>query len=147
MSIKEQIREKMYSSLKNHETLNKQIYSLALQAIEKEEKDKRKTLNENESIIILQKEIKAYEETKKFAEKENRENILKECEKGIELLNNFVPKQMTEEEITNFFFKNTADIDLIKKNKGIVMKRMSALKGKADMKTVAIIVDKNLKNN
>lgn len=139
--IKNTIRKNMYSSMKEHNDENKKVYSLALQAIEKKEKDNRKELSDEEIIGVLQKEIKEYNETKEFAQKTNKFVTIDECENAIKLLSEFLPQQMSEDEIKLFLLANTADIDWLKKNKGAIMKRMSALKGKADMKLVNQIVD------
>lgn len=142
--IKNTIRKNMYSSMKEHNDKNKKVYSLALQAIEKKEKDSRTELSDEEVIKVLQKEIKEYNETKEFAQKTNKFVTIDECENAIKLLSEFLPQQMSEDEIKLYILANTADIDWQKKNKGQIMKRMSVLKGKADMKQVNQIVDSML---
>lgn len=139
--IKNTIRKNMYSSMKEHNDENKRTYSLALQAIEKKEKDAQRELSDEEIIPIIQKEIKEYNETKEFAQKTNKFVTIDECENAIKLLSEFLPQQMSEDEIEQFLLANTTDIDWLKKNKGAIMKRMSVLKGKADMKLVNQIVD------
>ena len=131
----------MYSSMKEHNDENKKVYSLALQAIEKKEKDAQRELSDEEIILIIQKEIKEYNETKEFANKTNKFVTVRECENAISLLTEFLPQQLTEDEIKSFLLVNTTDIDWQKKNKGQIMKHMSVLKGKADMKQVSQIVD------
>lgn len=143
-NIKNTIRKNMYSSMKEHNDENKRTYSLALQAIEKKEKDAQRELSDEEIIPIIQKEIKEYNETKEFAQKTNKFVTVRECENAISLLAEFLPQQLTEDEIKSFLLANTTDIDWLKKNKGAIMKRMSALKGKADMKLVNQIVDSYL---
>ena len=57
------------------------------------------------------------------------------------MLKAFVPEMMSEEEIKAYLNKVLEDIQPVKSNKGKIMKAMSALKGKADMKLISKIVD------
>lgn len=142
--IKEAIREKMYEAMKKDNKTEKKIYSQALDAILKEEKKKNVELNDNDCIAVLRKEIKQYNETITYALSSKHLDMVKECEDGIKLLNEFMPKMMTEEEIRTWIqasipFNNT------KSEKGRWMGMCSkGLKGKADMSLVSKIVDSML---
>lgn len=132
----------MYTAMKEHWVEDKKVYSLALQAIEKAEKDAKKEFSENEIIPILQKEIKSYNETLSYAQKENRKDIIGECNHAIKLLNKFLPEMLTEDEIKAEINKvlTESNIEPVKKNFGIYMKSLSHLKGKADMKLVSSLL-------
>lgn len=142
MNLKNTIRIAMYTAMKEHWVEDKKVYSLALQAIEKAEKDAKKEFSENEIIPILQKEIKSYNETLSYAQKENREDIIGECNHAIKLLNKFLPEMLTEDEIKAEINKvlTESNIEPVKKNFGIYMKSLSHLKGKADMKLVSSLL-------
>lgn len=142
MNLKNTIRIAMYTAMKEHWVEDKKVYSLALQAIEKAEKDAKKDFSENEIIPILQKEIKSYNETLSYAQKENREDIISECNHAIKLLNKFLPEMLTEDEIKAEINKvlTESNIEPVKKNFGIYMKSLSHLKGKADMKLVSSLL-------
>ena len=147
MEIKNIIREEMYKALKNHDNLQKKIYSLALDVILKEEKNKKQELSNDEVIVLLQKEIKQYKETKEYAEKTNSDTIIQECDMAINLLNTFIPQQMSLEEIQKYVINimNKQQLEKNIKNKGVLMKSCSSLKGKANMSDVSKIVDSILK--
>lgn len=142
MNLKNTIRIAMYTAMKEHWVEDKKVYSLALQAIEKAEKDAKKEFSENEIIPILQKEIKSYNETLSYAQKENREYIIGECNHAIKLLNKFLPEMLTEDEIKAEINKvlTESNIEPVKKNFGLCMKSLSHLKGKADMKLVSSLL-------
>lgn len=142
MNLKNTIRIAMYTAMKEHWVKDKKVYSLALQAIEKAEKDAKKEFSENEIIPILQKEIKSYNETLSYAQKENREDIIGECNHAIKLLNKFLPEMLTEDEIKAEINKvlTESNIEPVKKNFGIYMKSLSHLKDKADMKLVSSLL-------
>ena len=146
MTMREIARIKMYEAMKNHDTDAKTTWSMLLQALEKKEKDKRATLTETDELSVLNKELKAYQETADFAQKANRLAAYTEAMKAIELLTPLKPKMMSEDEIrmeiANVYA--TGEYPPLKTNKGKIMKELSYLKGKADMKLVNKLVDETL---
>lgn len=146
MTMREIARIKMYEAMKNHDTDAKTTWSMLLQALEKKEKDKRATLTETDELSVLNKELKAYQETADFAQKANRLAAYTEAMKAIELLTPLKPKMMSEDEIrmeiANVYA--TGEYPPLKANKGKIMKELSYLKGKADMKLVNKLVDETL---
>lgn len=146
MTMREIARTKMYEAMKNHDAEAKTTWSMLLQALEKKEKDKMATLTEADEIAVLDKEIKAYRETADFAQKANRLAAYTEAMKSIEILSPLKPKMMDENEIRDIIGQlyNGSDIIPLKANKGKIMKELSYLKGKADMKLVNKLVDETL---
>ena len=146
MTMREIARTKMYEAMKNHDAEAKTTWSMLLQALEKKEKDKRATLTETDELSVLNKELKAYQETADFAQKANRLAAYTEAMKSIELLTPLKPKMMSEDEIrmeiANVYA--TGEYLPLKANKGKIMKELSYLKGKADMKLVNKLVDESL---
>lgn len=141
MSIKDTIRDDMNKARKNNDALSKRVYSMALDAIMKAEKNAMHDFTDEEIVVILNKEIKQYNETLEFAVKANNSSLIQEIQSSIEMLKAFVPEMMSEEEIKTYLNKVLEDIQPVKSNKGKIMKSMSALKGKADMKLISKIVD------
>ena len=141
MSIKDIIRDDMNQARKNNDVLSKRVYSMALDAIMKAEKNAMHDFTDEEIVVILNKEIKQYNETLEFAIKANNSSLIQEIQSSIEILKTFVPEMMSEEEIKAYLNKVLEDIQPVKSNKGKIMKSMSALKGKADMRLISKIVD------
>lgn len=146
MTMREIARTKMYEAMKNHDAEAKTTWSMLLQALEKKEKDKMATLTETDELTVLDKELKAYRETADYAQKANRIAAYTEAMKSIELLTPLKPKMMSEDEIkmeiANVYA--TGEYPPLKANKGKIMKSLSYLKGKADMKLVNKLVDETL---
>lgn len=146
MTMREIARTKMYEAMKNHDAEAKTTWSMLLQALEKKEKDKMATLTETDELAVLDKELKAYRETADYAQKANRIAAYTEAMKSIELLTPLKPKMMDEDtirmEIANVYA--TGEYPPLKANKGKIMKSLSYLKGKADMKLVNKLVDESL---
>ena len=146
MTMREIARTKMYEAMKNHDTEAKTTWSMLLQALEKKEKDKMATLTETDELAVLDKELKAYRETADYAQKANRIAAYTEAMKSIELLTPLKPNMMSEDEIkmeiANVYA--TGEYPPLKANKGKIMKELSYLKGKANMKLVNKLVDETL---
>ena len=144
MSLKETIRKDMYTALKNNRPEDKKCFSLMLDVILKAEKEKKRKLTDDEIVILIQKQIKQCNETLEYAKKGNTITIIEKCKNEIQLLNGYLPKMLTEEEINIFLDSVFEEIEPVKNNKGRIMKECSKLRGKADMKLVAQLVDKVL---
>lgn len=143
--IKETIRNNMITALKQQDTQKKKIYSLALQAIEKAEKDKQREFDDKEIIPLIEKEIKQYEETLSFAKKVNREDIIQECNIAYQILSPFVPQKMCLDDLTNYIKKLTITINPEKSNMGLFMRELSKDKDKIDMKQAKEVLNQILK--
>lgn len=139
--IKENIRNNMYASMKANNKENKLVYAMMLDNIQKVEKAQLRELSDNEIIPLIQKQIKQCKETLSYAEKANNVDIVSKTKNEIELLNQFLPQMMSEEEIKMFVDAIGETIEPLKKNKGLYMRECSKLRGQADMKLVAQIVD------
>lgn len=141
MSIKTEIRNNMYASMKANNKEDKQVYAMMLDNIQKAEKTALREFDDNEVIPLIQKQIKQCKETLEYAEKANNEVIINQTKNEIALLNKFLPQMMSEEEIKFFVNSVCETVEPIKNNKGLFMRECSKLRGKADMKLVAQIVD------
>lgn len=141
MSLKDTIRQNMYLAMKAKNAEDKRVYALMLDVIQKAEKDKKKEFTDDEVVPLIQKQIKQTNETLEFAKKGNANVLISQCENEIKLLSAFLPEMMSEDEIKMFIDSIGETIEPIKNNKGKYMKECSKLRGKADMKLVAQIVD------
>lgn len=141
MSLKETIRTNMYSAMKAKNTEDKRVYAMMLDVIQKAEKEKKKDFTDDEIVPLIQKQIKQTNETLEFAKKGNVETLIIQCENEIKLLSAFLPEMMSEDEIKAFIDSIAETIEPVKNNKGKYMKECAKLRGKADMKLVAQIVD------
>ena len=144
MSIETTIRSNMYQAMKEHNNLHKQIYSMALQAIQKVSKDKQKVLTDDEVTSVLKKEVKSYHETLEFAEKSGHTDTINECNTAINLLSQYLPQELSEGQIRSIVNSIAMTIAPLKRNKGMFMKQLKGTPG-IDMKIAGKIVDEILK--
>ncbi len=99
MTIKESINEKLKEAMKNHDEDGKRVYRMIMSSIKFAEKTSGKELEDSEVTQILQKELKIRKESLTEAEKAGREEAAAEAKKDIELIEPFLPKQMTQDEL------------------------------------------------
>ena len=117
----------------------KDTLSLLLSALKNKAIDKREDLTPEEETQVILKEIKQVKETLDMTPAD-REDIIKECTDRLDVLNNYAPKMMDEEEIREIIKSVLAETGIdapSAKDKGKIMKvLMPKVKGKADGKLV-----------
>lgn len=135
MTKTQTVQQQMMQALKNHETERKAALSMLLSALKASAKDAQRELTEAEEDAIIQKEIKQTKETMESAP-ENRTDIREECQFRLNVLAEFAPKQLSEEEIRSIIDQVLAELGIeapSAKDKGAIMKAlMPQVKGKAD---------------
>ena len=102
MSLKKQIEEKLNQALKNKEKQTYPTLRLIVSAIKDAEianrtKDK-KDMSDSDISAILKKMIKQRNESCEVYKKAGRTELLESETKEIEIINTFLPKQLTDEE-------------------------------------------------
>lgn len=100
-------------------------------------------ITEQDEISVIRKERKQMEETLSFAKQANNEKLISKCEYAISVMDEYLPVMMSEEQINAFVqdtVKRLGITNPTKADKGKIMKELSAIRGKADMKVVAQLV-------
>ena len=103
-------------------------------------------MNEEKEIKLLQKLIKQRKDSLEIYEKQNREDLAVQEREEIEVIEKYLPKQLSEEELTAALQEIIAQTGASSaKDKGKVMGAASkALAGKADGKAISAVVKKLL---
>lgn len=142
-----QLRKENMQAMKDHDSLKKGVLSLLISAIALAEKEAGKTLEKEEELAYVQRELKQTRET--LAETPaSRQDLIDETNKKIELLESYLPRQLSDEEITAAIegILKEKGLEPVKRSQGIVMKEMMAkFKGQTDGKTVNRILGTILK--
>jgi uncharacterized protein len=99
MEIKQKLENALHAAMKANDIASKRTLRIILANIKLTEIENRSPLEDTKIIAILQKEIKTKQETINDAMKANRLDIIKENEQDIEIINHFLPKQLSDEEI------------------------------------------------
>ena len=144
--MKERILVDLKNAMKNQNKDLLNVVRMVKGAIQLEEIKVKHVLNDDEVITIIAREIKTRKESIKEFEKGGRTDLVEKTEKEIELLNKYMPEQLSEEEIINtvndvFDELNPSSVSDMGK---IMGKLTPILKGKADLGLVNKIVREKL---
>ncbi|MDD6559634.1 MAG: GatB/YqeY domain-containing protein [Lactimicrobium massiliense] len=137
-----QIRHDNMQAMKEKDEVRKGVCSLLISAIALAEKESGKVLEKDEELVFVQKELK---QTKEELESipDSRPELKEKAQQKIAIIESYLPKQMSDDEIRDALEKIIAEkgLDHTKKSQGQVMKAMMAeYKGKTDGKTVARVL-------
>lgn len=144
--IKPLISEAIKFSMKSGDKENTTTLRMAISEIKKEEIDKKSDLTDQEIIVILQKMIKQRKDSSSQFSSAGRDELAEKEEREIKSLTEFLPEQLTEEEIEKIVSKTVNDLNAQSpQDIGKVMGSLkSQLQGKADMSIVSRMVKQNL---
>ena len=146
MSLKEKIQQDWKDAMKSRDKFRSNTLSMAKAAILQVEKTDNRVLDDEEVIGILSKEVKSRRDALVDFEKGNRQDLVEEAKSEIEILLEYLPKQLTEDEIAEIVRQIICETGASSaKDMGKVMTvAMAKLKGRADGKLVSSIVKQNL---
>jgi uncharacterized protein YqeY len=142
MHPKEQLQADLKQALRSGDELRKTTIRMTLAAIKNAEIDKRRELSEEEAAEILLREIKQRRDSIAEAEGAGRDDIATQEHAELEVLEAYLPKQLSREEIEA---EARAIIEELgaqgPKDTGKVMGAlMPRVKGRADGKLVSEVV-------
>lgn len=148
MSIKEQLMADMKAAMKAKEEgkLALNTIRMARAHIRQAEIDNgHADFNDDQVLAVLRKEVKQRKETLSEIESSGREDLVEQTKAEIDVLEKYLPAEMTPEAVEVAVKEIVDAMDPGQKNMGSVMKAVIAkLKGQADGKLINQIVRKLL---
>ena len=99
METKAKLNESMKEAMKSGDDLRKRTIRMVLAAIKQVEVDKRTDLDEMAVTGLIQKEVKNRREALEEAKKANRSDLVADNESEIKVLEEFLPKAMSADEL------------------------------------------------
>ena len=144
--LKEKLLEDLKNSMKDKNTVRKNVIQMVRAAILQVEKDKQITLDDNQIIDIIAKESKKRKDSLADYEKSGREDLINEIKEEIEILAEYLPKQLSVEEVEAIVKEVIDEVGATSmKDMGKVMKAAKDKIGAAsDGKTINEVVKKCL---
>ena len=143
MDTYEKIESRMKDAMKQKDSLKLSVLRMAIAAIRNTEIVKKvKKLEDPDVLQVLQKMIKEHKESIAQFEKGGRPDLVEKEARELEILQEYVPKEMSEEELMSIVKIIVQESGFtLKADAGKVMKIvMEKVKGKADGKIVNKIV-------
>ena len=142
----EQLEKDMIEAMKNHEKERLAVIRAVKAGLKQEQIDHKKEINDELLIDVVNRQVKMRKESIVEFEKGNRQDLVDQTQAEIDILMNYLPEQLSEEEVLKIIDEIFAEVKPeSQKDMGRVMKEANAkLKGKADMKTVSNIIREKL---
>ena len=146
--MKEELLNELKIAMREKDELRKNTITMLRSAILQVEKDSQKTLNDDEIVVIISKEVKKRKDSISDYEKAGRDDIVSDLNKEIEILSKYLPEQLTDEEIAKLVDEAINETGAnSSKDMGKVMQILRPkTAGKADGKVVSEIVKEKLAN-
>lgn len=148
MTLLDTINNDMKNYMKEKDSFSLGVVRMVKGAIQLESINKKKELTGEEIISVISKQIKMRKDSIVEFEKGNRQDLVEQNKKEIEILNKYMPEQLSMEEINKIIdeafllIKPTSS-----KEQGLIMKEITPkLKGRADMSLVSGIIKDRLNN-
>lgn len=147
--LKEKLMEDLKASMRNKDEIRKNTVQMIRAAILQIEKDKQVELTDDQIIEIIAKESKKRKDSLADYEKSGRQDLIDNIKEEINIINEYLPKQLTKEElipIIKEIITDTAATGM--KDMGKVMKAAKEKVGvAADGKTINEVVKQLLNIN
>ena len=146
MSLKQKLQEDLKSSMKNKDNTKKSVVTLIRASIKQFEVDNRVELDDSQVIDIIAKLLKQTKDSLNEFKKAGREDLATQAEAEIEVLKEYLPQQLSEEELNEIVIATISEVGAtsmkdMKQNNSSIMPK---LKGRADGKLINELVRKNL---
>lgn len=144
--LKEKLLDDLKQSMKEKNELRKNVVQMVRAAILQIEKDKQIELDDNQIIDVIAKESKKRKDSLPDYEKSGRQDLIDNVKKEIGILAEYLPKQLSEEELEKIVVDVIAELGATTmKDMGPVMKAVKEKVGaSADGKTINEIVKQKL---
>ncbi len=142
MNLVEKLNADLIQAMKEKDKDKLNVLRLVKGAMQLEHINQKKELNDDLAIDVISKQIKSRKESIIEFQKGNRQDLIDQTEKEIQLLEPYLPEALSEEELIKridqvFLELKPSSI----KDMGRVMKEVTPLvKGRADMGMVSKII-------
>lgn len=99
MSLKERLADDLKSAMKNKDVIRKNVVQMVRAAVLQVEKDNKVTLDDEGVLDVIAKQMKQRRDSLPDYEKSGRDDLIAELKAEMDVLAEYLPKQMTREEI------------------------------------------------
>ena len=132
--------------MKNKDTIKKSVVTLIRAAIKQHEVDNRVELADDAIIDIISKQLKQRKDSLAEFEKANRDDLVEETKSEIQVLEGYLPQQLSEEELEKIVIETIAEVGATSmKDMGKIMATIKPkTAGRADGRKINELVKKNL---
>lgn len=99
MTLKERLADDLKSAMKDKNTVRKNVVQLVRAGILQVEKDNKVTLDDNGVLEVIAKQLKQRKDSLPDYEKSGRDDLIAELKAEMDVLMEYLPKQLTPDEL------------------------------------------------
>jgi uncharacterized protein len=146
MSLSDRLNEDMKQAMKSQDKFKLSVIRMVRSSIKNLEIDLKRTLDDNEVLDVLSREIKQRKDSLQEFEKAGRDDLVNNLKAELVILADYQPQQLTEEEVKTIVQQTIQQVGATSKaDMGKVMTAlMPQVKGRADGKIVNQLVQQLL---
>ena len=146
--LKEKLLEDLKESMKGKNVIRKNVVQMVRAAILQIEKGKKIEVSDSQIVEIIAKEAKKRKDALEDYQKSGREDLIEQMNQEIKILNEYLPNQLTEEELTQKMQEIITELGATSiKDIGAVMKKAKETIGAAANGKAINEVAKKILNN
>lgn len=146
MSLKEKLLQDLKIAMKEKDTVRKDAVQMVRSAVLQIEKDRRVTLDDDGIIDVIAKELKQRKDVIPEYKKSGRQDLIDKELKAIEILSQYMPQQLTEDEL-EIIIKDTIQeigVNSVREIGKVMQAVMPKVRGRADGRLINLIAKKLL---
>ena len=145
LQLKNQLLLDLKNTMKNKDIVAKNTIQSLRAAILQYEIDNKQELTNDKIIDIISKEKKKRLDALEQFNKSDRQDLIQQTQKELNVISKYLPQPATQEEIEQTVTNTIKELNATQKDFGKVMKEVTAkLKNRTDGKTISGIVKQKL---
>lgn len=145
LQLKNQLLLDLKNTMKNEDIVAKNTIQSLRAAILQYEIDNKQELTDDKIIDIISKEKKKRLDALEQFNKSDRQDLIQQTQKELNVISKYLPQPVTQEEIEQTVINTIKELNATQKDFGKVMKEVTAkLKNRTDGKTISGIVKQKL---
>lgn len=147
-NLKEKLNSDLKQAMRDGDKVKRSVIRLVIAAIQNAEIAKQTALEDNDVLGIIAKEVRQHQESIDAFKAGKRQDLIDQEEAELKILQEYLPKQMTRDEVIAEARKIIAEVGAQGPgDKGRVMPKIIVqLKGKADGREINAIVTELLQS-
>ena len=142
MTLLEQLSKDMVEAMKSKDSFTLGVIRMAKGAIQLEAINKKKDLTDEDVVSVIAKQIKMRNDSVNEFTKAGRTDLAEQNKKEIEILNKYMPEQLSSDEVHKIIDEAFAKINpTSNKDMGLIMKEVNPkIRGKFDAGEVSKMI-------
>lgn len=142
----EKVNSDLVTAMKEQDKFTLSVLRMLKSALKNEEINKKSSLTDDEVLAVIKKQVKTRKDSKEEYLTYNRTDLADNLEKEIEILNKYLPEELSDEELEKIVDETIKELNPDgMKGIGLVIKTVGSKCGAAaDMKKVSSMVREKL---